>query len=278
MNEMQDKLMGVRLREAQAQAELKEVKLKALQLESQNQIHSKLLARHEQESSALHDRLQHLTTHNKSLQSQLNEMKRKQSESDCKSKEEVMAVRLREADSMAAMAELRQRIAELEIQKEEGLIQGQLNHSDSRQYISELREQIAELKNEKRRDRRDQEGQDCLTIRQLRGQPSGCGGGVGVVGGGGGGAFQDLCLASPVSAEGDYLSSDEDLMPSPLTPAMADTLYPQQRQHQRPPQDSEGSTDSEGDERRGGRPDTLGESPTPRHIYSSIVCAEGLDN
>lgn len=33
-----------------------------------------------------------------------------------KSKEEVMAVRLREADSMAAMAELRQKIAELEIQ------------------------------------------------------------------------------------------------------------------------------------------------------------------
>lgn len=32
------------------------------------------------------------------------------------SKEEVMAVRLREADSMAAMAELRQKIAELEIQ------------------------------------------------------------------------------------------------------------------------------------------------------------------
>lgn len=32
------------------------------------------------------------------------------------SKEEVMAVRLREADSMAAMAELRQKIAELELQ------------------------------------------------------------------------------------------------------------------------------------------------------------------
>lgn len=32
------------------------------------------------------------------------------------SKEEVMAVRLREADSMASMAELRQKIAELEIQ------------------------------------------------------------------------------------------------------------------------------------------------------------------
>lgn len=35
MNELQDKLMTVRLREAQAQAELREVKLKALQQESQ---------------------------------------------------------------------------------------------------------------------------------------------------------------------------------------------------------------------------------------------------
>uniref|UniRef100_A0A7N9ARC1 Ecotropic viral integration site 5 like n=1 Tax=Mastacembelus armatus TaxID=205130 RepID=A0A7N9ARC1_9TELE len=150
MNELQDKLMTVRLREAQAQAELREVKLKALQLESQNQIHSKLIGRHEQERSALQDRLQMLANQNKALQAQLNEMKRKQAESDCKSKEEVMAVRLREADSMAAMAELRQKIAELEIQKEEGLIQGQLNHSDSRQYITQLRVQITELKNEQR--------------------------------------------------------------------------------------------------------------------------------
>uniref|UniRef100_A0AAR2KI47 Rab-GAP TBC domain-containing protein n=1 Tax=Pygocentrus nattereri TaxID=42514 RepID=A0AAR2KI47_PYGNA len=150
LNELQDKLMSLKLREAQTQAELKEVKLKNLQLESQNQIYSKAVSRHEQESAALQERLQNALSHNKSLQSQLNEMKRKQAESDCKSKEEVMAVRLREADSMAAMAELRQKIAELEIQKEEGLIQGQLNHSDSRQYITQLREQIAELKNEVR--------------------------------------------------------------------------------------------------------------------------------
>uniref|UniRef100_A0A4W5PT98 Ecotropic viral integration site 5 like n=1 Tax=Hucho hucho TaxID=62062 RepID=A0A4W5PT98_9TELE len=148
LNELQDKLMGVRLREAQAQAELKEVKLKAIQLESQNQIHSKLIGRHEVESAAMQERLQQLAGQNKGLQAQLTEMKRKQAELDCKSKEEVMAVRLREADSMAAMAELRQKIAELEIQKEEGLIQGQLNHSDSRQYITQLRDQIGELKNE----------------------------------------------------------------------------------------------------------------------------------
>ncbi len=41
MNELQDKLMTVRLREAQAQAELREVKLKALQLESQVRLNAK---------------------------------------------------------------------------------------------------------------------------------------------------------------------------------------------------------------------------------------------
>ncbi|XP_031144799.1 EVI5-like protein isoform X1 [Sander lucioperca] len=253
MNELQDKLMTVRLREAQAQAELREVKLKALQLESQNQIHSKLIGRNDQERSALQDRLQMLANQNKALQAQLNEMKRKQAESDCKSKEEVMAVRLREADSMAAMAELRQKIADLEIQKEEGLIQGQLNHSDSRQYINELRDQITELKNE---------------IRQLRGQkvaPSSR-----VSSGGGCTNYQDMCLASPASAEGDYLSSDEDLLPSPLPP---NALYPSLSGPCHPSSrlDSEGSTDSEAEERVLTHPD-------PQQLYSSMVCAEALDN
>ncbi|XP_042283115.1 EVI5-like protein isoform X2 [Thunnus albacares] len=253
MNELQDKLMTVRLREAQAQAELREVKLKALQQESQNQIHSKLIGRNEQERSALQDRLQMLANQNKALQAQVNEMKRKQAEFDCKSKEEVMAVRLREADSMAAMAELRQKIAELEIQKEAGLIQGQLNHSDSRQYINQLRDQIAELKNE---------------IRELRGQkatPSSR-----VSGGGGSTNYQDLCLASPTSAEGDYLSSDDDLLPSPLPP---NALYPSLSGQCHPSArlDSEGSTDSEAEERVRTHPD-------PQQLYGSMVCAEGLDN
>uniref|UniRef100_A0A8B9J956 Si:ch211-239f4.1 n=1 Tax=Astyanax mexicanus TaxID=7994 RepID=A0A8B9J956_ASTMX len=84
LNELQDKLMSLRLREAQTQAELKEVKLKNLQLDSQNQIYSKAAGRHEQESAALQERLQNTLSHNKTLQGQLNEMKRKQAESDCK--------------------------------------------------------------------------------------------------------------------------------------------------------------------------------------------------
>ncbi|NWS74482.1 EVI5 protein, partial [Crotophaga sulcirostris] len=148
VNELQDELMTVRLREAETQAELKETKQRMMEMETQNQINSNHLRRAEQEVSSLQGKVQYLSAQNKGLLAQLNEAKRRQAEIECKSKEEVMAVRLREADRIAAVAELQQHIAELEIQKEEGKIQGQLNKSDSNQYIRELKDQIAELHHE----------------------------------------------------------------------------------------------------------------------------------
>ncbi|NXX73591.1 EVI5 protein, partial [Urocolius indicus] len=148
VNELQDELMTVRLREAETQAELKETKQRMMEMETQNQINSNHLRRAEQEVTNLQGKVQYLSAQNKGLLAQLNEEKRRQAEIECKSKEEVMAVRLREADRIAAVAELQQHIAELEIQKEEGKIQGQLNKSDSNQYIRELKDQIAELNHE----------------------------------------------------------------------------------------------------------------------------------
>ncbi|XP_053105892.1 EVI5-like protein isoform X2 [Hemicordylus capensis] len=148
VSELQDELMTVRLREAETQAELKEVKQRMMEMETQNQINSNHLRRAEQQITNLQGKVQYLSEQNKGLLAQLTESKRKQAEIECKNKEEVMAVRLREADSIAAVAELQQHIAELEIQKEEGKIQGQLNNSDSSQYIRELKDQIAELNHE----------------------------------------------------------------------------------------------------------------------------------
>uniref|UniRef100_A0A8C4DIJ1 Ecotropic viral integration site 5 n=2 Tax=Dicentrarchus labrax TaxID=13489 RepID=A0A8C4DIJ1_DICLA len=148
VSELQDELMSVRLREAEVQAELRETRQRMLEMETQNQIHSNQLRRAEQESRCLQECVQTLTVQNKDLHVQLQEIKRRQAEIECKSKEEVMAVRLREADNIAAMAELQQQISELEIQKEEGKVQGQLNHTDSSQYIRDLKDQIGELKHE----------------------------------------------------------------------------------------------------------------------------------
>ncbi|XP_073752398.1 ecotropic viral integration site 5 protein homolog isoform X4 [Callorhinus ursinus] len=150
VNELQDELMTIRLREAETQAEIREIKQRMLEMETQNQINSNHLRRAEQEVISLHEKVQYLSAQNKGLLTQLSEAKRKQAEIECKNKEEVMAVRLREADSIAAVAELQQHIAELEIQKEEGKLQGQLNKSDSNQYIRELKDQIAELNHELR--------------------------------------------------------------------------------------------------------------------------------
>ncbi|XP_059782334.1 ecotropic viral integration site 5 protein homolog isoform X5 [Balaenoptera ricei] len=148
VNELQDELMTIRLREAETQAEIKEIKQRMMEMETQNQINSNHLRRAEQEVINLQEKVQYLSAQNKGLLTQLSEAKRKQAEIECKNKEEVMAVRLREADSIAAVAELQQHIAELEIQKEEGKLQGQLNKSDSNQYIRELKDQIAELNHE----------------------------------------------------------------------------------------------------------------------------------
>ncbi|XP_049444445.1 ecotropic viral integration site 5 protein homolog isoform X2 [Epinephelus fuscoguttatus] len=186
VSELQDELMSVRLREAEAQAELRETRQRMLELETQNQIHSNQLRRAEQESRCLQECVQTLTLQNKDLHVQLQEIKRRQAEIECKSKEEVMAVRLREADNIAAMAELQQQISELEIQKEEGKVQGQLNHTDSSQYISDLKDQIKELKQEI----------CCLKAqRGLANQP----------------AFDGIHIVNHYAGDdGSYQSSDED--------------------------------------------------------------------
>lgn len=150
VNELQDELMTIRLREAETQAEIREIKQRMMEMETQNQINSNHLRRAEQEVISLQEKVQYLSAQNKGLLTQLSEAKRKQAEIECKNKEEVMAVRLREADSIAAVAELQQHIAELEIQKEEGKLQGQLNKCDSNQCIRELKDQIAELNQELR--------------------------------------------------------------------------------------------------------------------------------
>uniref|UniRef100_A0A7N6ATA1 Rab-GAP TBC domain-containing protein n=1 Tax=Anabas testudineus TaxID=64144 RepID=A0A7N6ATA1_ANATE len=84
LSELQDELMSVRLREAEAQAELRETRQRMLELETQNQIHSNQLRRAEQESRCLQERMQTLTVQNKDLHVQLQEIKRRQAEIECK--------------------------------------------------------------------------------------------------------------------------------------------------------------------------------------------------
>ncbi|KAL8211743.1 UNVERIFIED_CONTAM: EVI5-like protein, partial [Gekko kuhli] len=232
MNDLQDELMSLHLRETQAQAEVRELRQRVVELETQDQIHSSHLHRMEQECAGLHEKVQYLTAQNKGLQTQLSETKRKHAESECKSKEEVMAARLREADSMAAVAEMRQRIAELEIQREEGMIQGQLNNSDSSQYIRELKDQIDELKAEIRLMKGPKPFEDSM-------------------------GFDGIHIVSHLAVDDDSLhSSDEELLTSPMVVgALQDVLYPLSPHNARflrgaesSGKESDGTTDSDPDD------------------------------
>ncbi|XP_040202241.1 EVI5-like protein isoform X2 [Rana temporaria] len=232
--DLQDEVMSSRLREVQAQSETRELRQRVLILESQEAMHDKQLSRLEKECKELRERLQSEATQNKTLQTKINEDKRKHAVTECKNKEEVMAVRLREADSMAAVAEMRQRIAELEIQKEEGMIQGKLNDSDSSQYIRELKDQIDELRHE---------------ILLLRGHKPYSGPM----------AFDGLHISSSGRDDDDSLpSSDEELLTRPLG-ALQDALYshsPHKSCFLRPMRSSVSSDSEEGVETNGATSDT----------------------
>uniref|UniRef100_A0A8B9M006 Ecotropic viral integration site 5 like n=1 Tax=Accipiter nisus TaxID=211598 RepID=A0A8B9M006_9AVES len=122
---LQEELQALALREAEAVKSLTELQQQVKDLSDswQGQIQRTVLGRAEQTCAGLREQLRLAAAQSKGLQAQLSESHRKHAEAQCKSKEEVMAVRLREADSMAALAEMRQRVAELEIQvsRDEGI-------------------------------------------------------------------------------------------------------------------------------------------------------------
>ncbi|CAB1324072.1 unnamed protein product [Coregonus sp. 'balchen'] len=245
VSELQDELMSVRLREAEAQAELRETRQRMMELETQNQIHSNQLRRAEQEGRGFQERVTVLTAQNKGLHVQLQEIKRKQAEIECKNKEEVMAVRLREADNIAAMAELQQQISELEIQKEEGKVQGQLNNTDSSQYIRDLKDQIAELKHENR----------CLKGQRgsnMSNQP----------------AFDGIHIVNHyIPDDESYHSSDEDAGVG-KTPSHLDHQHSSISRIRLHPSLGLGDTDSEGEDDGEGL--VLSVPPTGTHKHTTV--------
>ncbi|XP_069815818.1 EVI5-like protein [Dendropsophus ebraccatus] len=238
--ELQDEVMSCRLREVMAQSETRELRQRVLILESQvyfpsEVMHEKQLSRLEKECKELRERLQSEAAQYKALQTQMSEDKRRHAVTECKNKEEVMAVRLREADSMAAVAEMRQRIAELEIQKEEGVIKGKLNDSDSSQYIRELKDQIEELRQEILIIRGHKPYSDPISFDGL-----------------------DLSSRSGQEDEDSLPSSDEELLTRPLG-ALQDALYPHSPHKAcflRPLRSSASSDSEEGVETNGGTSDT----------------------
>ncbi|XP_076353898.1 ecotropic viral integration site 5 ortholog-like isoform X1 [Tachypleus tridentatus] len=153
--QVQEDLISAKLREADAVAELKELRQKVMELEAQNQVNLNQIKRQTEEMEKLQKTLEKTVEREKELHNLLKDEERKYGNLDSKIKEEQMMTKIKEVEHTQVIAELRQKISSLEVKNQELTIVGQLrlrpgagnnmDKKDLRECISELKAEIIRL-------------------------------------------------------------------------------------------------------------------------------------
>ncbi|XP_064457215.1 ecotropic viral integration site 5 ortholog-like isoform X2 [Ornithodoros turicata] len=147
--QLQEELMTIRLREADAMAELKELRLRVMELETQNQVSLNQIRR-QAEEIAKHKQLSDcVVSKERELHSLVQDEARKLTDLESKMKEERMNARIREVEHTQVIAEMKQKISSLEIRNQELLTAGQLRGSTESEEVKELQDKMSDLKAEK---------------------------------------------------------------------------------------------------------------------------------
>lgn len=126
MKEMEDQLMGLRIREADAVAELKEMRQKVMELETQNHVCTNQLKRQDEELKKLLTECESSKKIEKESAEQLKEEQRKSVELQSELKEKAVIQRLKYTEALNSIAELKQQIAHYESMNAEKLACAQL--------------------------------------------------------------------------------------------------------------------------------------------------------
>merc|ERR550519_610400 len=100
-------------------AELKELRLKVMELETQTHVTHNQLKRRSEEVKKLTDSLEESTRTEADLHTQLRESKRKFTDLEGKLKEDLMMARIRDTENSQCVAELTQKISNLEFKNQE---------------------------------------------------------------------------------------------------------------------------------------------------------------
>ncbi|XP_064649192.1 EVI5-like protein isoform X2 [Lineus longissimus] len=146
---LHDELMAVKLREAETSADLKTMKQKVMELETQNQICSHQIQRLDDENTHLKEKMEEAADREKKLRSEIKDNERKLGDNESRWREEHMMSRIKDAEHLQTVAEMRQRIAELEIENQELLTASQLRTLRTKgDGVNELEDTIADLQEE----------------------------------------------------------------------------------------------------------------------------------
>ncbi|KAL1456173.1 hypothetical protein WDU94_000921 [Cyamophila willieti] len=147
---LEEDLMSTRLREMEAVTELKQLRLKVMELETQVQVSGNQLKRQDEDNKTLADKLDTIQAKVKELTNKLKEQQHKYSDLESKIKDEQMTWKIREAEHTQTVAELTQKISRLETKNEEMVAEGELRYNsleDSDQ-VRDLQDKVADMKAE----------------------------------------------------------------------------------------------------------------------------------
>ncbi|XP_029822154.3 ecotropic viral integration site 5 ortholog isoform X3 [Ixodes scapularis] len=149
LSSLQEELMTARLREADATAELKELRQRVMELETQNQVSLNQIRRQAEEIKKYDEMSDSVSGKERELHALMQEEARKLSNLESQMKEERMNARIREVEHSQVIAELKQKISSLEVKNQELLTAGQLRGSTESEEVKELQDKLSDLKAER---------------------------------------------------------------------------------------------------------------------------------
>merc|ERR1712223_358464 len=144
---LEEELMTARLIEVESQAELKDTRLKVMELETQNQVVANQLKRQAEQTHQLRESLENKNTNESKLERQVREAQRKFADLESRMKEDLMMARIRDAENTQCVAELTQKISSLEYKNQEMIAEGDLaTATDQSNKIREMQDKISNLR------------------------------------------------------------------------------------------------------------------------------------
>ncbi|XP_055526512.1 ecotropic viral integration site 5 ortholog isoform X4 [Wyeomyia smithii] len=149
MQKLEEELMTTRIREMETLTELKELRLKVMELETQVQVSTNQLRRQDEESKRVKEELEEALIRERELSNKAREQQHRYSDLESRMKDELMNVKIKFTEQSQTVAELKQEISRLETKNSEMLAEGELRSNlDESDRVRDLQDKVAELKAE----------------------------------------------------------------------------------------------------------------------------------
>ncbi|XP_012160946.1 ecotropic viral integration site 5 ortholog isoform X3 [Ceratitis capitata] len=146
---LEEDLMTTRIREMETLTELKELRLKVMELETQVQVSTNQLRRQDEENKKLREQLEQAVNREKEMANKAREQQHRYSDLESRMKDELMNVKIKFTEQSQTVAELKQEISRLETKNSEILAEGELRSNlDESDKVRDLQDRLADLKAE----------------------------------------------------------------------------------------------------------------------------------